>query len=116
MNETYRNIIANFGATLLKVMTLVDAAGNEIAGGSPAFTRKALIWDNASDGTIKLTSDITFNIPANTTVAGWVIYDNLGVIMATGSVTQEHFNGQGEYKIVAATSSISHVQAIGGGV
>lgn len=108
MEEAYLNTIANHGAIVLTHVGLKNAAGTEISGGSPAYSRQAVTWGQAVAGVIKPVSDLTFNIPAGSNVAGWFVTNSAGVIMGSGSLTQETYTNQGEYVLVADSSSISH--------
>ena len=110
MNETYRNAIADYGAGLITYIGLVDESGIELSGGSPAYARQAVTWTVASDGVIRPTADLTFDIPAGTTVAGWRGYDALsgGTDYGGADLTQESYAGQGTYTLLAASTGILH--------
>lgn len=107
MNTVYKNLLANFSATLLKSVALLDSSGVELSGGNPAYSRKSVDWSTSIDGVIKPSADVVFSVPANTTVAGLAFYDTTGSLLGSVSVTQEHFTGQGEYKILASSSSFT---------
>lgn len=110
MNETYRNLIANAGANVITHIGLVDQAGDELSGGSPAYARQPVSWTAAVDGFVSPTADLVFNVPANTTVAGWSGFsaDMGGTPYGGEDLTQEHFNGQGEFTLLAAGTGIAH--------
>lgn len=112
MNSSYLNHIANQGATLLTKIGLKDASGNELSGGNPAYARQSVTWTQAVDGVIRPTGDISFNIPAGKTVASWFVADNADTVHGSGTLTQETFNNQGEYVLLAATSGITHVTGV----
>lgn len=60
------------GATHASAHSAYSTTGtNELSGGSPAYARKALTWSAASGGAKALTSGVTFDIPAGSTVA-WI--------------------------------------------
>lgn len=60
------------GAKFLSAHTAYSSSGaNEVAGGSPAYARKAATWGAASSASKALSSGVTFDIPAGTTV-GWI--------------------------------------------
>lgn len=42
---------------------------NEIAGGTPAYGRQAVTFGDPSGGSMATTASMTFNVPANATVA-----------------------------------------------
>ena len=109
MNVTYANALANYGGTLMTQIALTNAQGVELSGGNPVYTRRAVTWTAAVGGTIHPQEDLIFNIPPNTTVAHWVVLGADGVtVYGGGDLTPETYAGQGEYKLVAATSAINH--------
>ena len=79
MSGSYLDALASHGATLIKYIGLVDDAGDELSGGTPAYARKQVYWSSpsAGNGTIRpyadsgLSQDLIFNVPAGTTVGGW---------------------------------------------
>ena len=113
MNETYRNAIADYGATLITYIGLVDESGTELSGGSPAYARQPVTWTVANDGVIRPTTNLTFDIPAGATVAGWRGYDALtdGTDYGGADLTQESYSGQGTYTLLAASTGILHTGA-----
>lgn len=112
MNTAYRNAIANHGGALITHIALANGSGTELSGGTPAYSRKAVSWTAAVDGIIRPTADLSFNIPAGSTVAKWIAYAANGTtVYNTGDLTPEVYAGQGEYKLLAASSGISHTVA-----
>ncbi len=115
MTAEYREAIADYGGTLITHIGLVDEDGYELEGGDPTYARQVVTWTSADDGTIRPTADLTFDVPADTTVAGWRAYASV-----TGdtpedaddyggkALTQETFANQGEYKLLAASTGILH--------
>lgn len=55
-------------ATHLGVHTALGQGGAEVAGGSPAYARKAVSWNAAASRIKDITAGVTFDIPAGTTV------------------------------------------------
>ena len=112
MNATYRNAIAEHGGSLITHIALVDGVGAEISGGT--YARQAVTWASATDGTIRPSADLTFDIPADTTVAGWRAYDALtaGTEYGGEDLTPETFANQGEYTLLSAGTGIRHDQAV----
>ena len=110
MEEVYRNAIADHGASLITHIGLVDELGTELTGGDPAYARQAVTWTSASGGTIRPNADLTFDVPADTTVAGWRGYSALteGTNYGGKALTNETFASQGEYKLLAASTGILH--------
>ena len=108
METAYLNAIANHGGSILTHVGLKDASGTELTGGTPAYARQAVTWTQAVGGVIKPTANLTFAVPAGANVASWIVTDSVGTILGSGALTQENYTNQGEYVLVAATSSISH--------
>jgi hypothetical protein len=110
MAEGYRNAIATHGASLITHIGLVDETGTEITGGSPAYARLAVTWTSASGGTIRPNANLTFDVPASTTVGGWRGYSasSGGTNYGGEDLTNEAFTGQGEYTLLAASTGILH--------
>ena len=112
MTEAYRNAIANYGASLIKYIGLVNGSGVELSGGS--YTRKAVTWTTASNGTIRPSEDLVFDVPAGATVAGW-----RGFTASTGGtnyggadLTPEFYAAAGKYKLLASGTGIKHENPI----
>jgi hypothetical protein len=82
---------------------------SEVTGGSPAYARKACVWNAAATGSKALNANVVFDIPAGSTVA----YIGLWSAVSSGTfygkidVTDEVFAGQGQYTFLAAGASIS---------
>lgn len=111
MNTTYRNEIADHGAGLIAYIGLVNDVGVEISGGS--YARQSVSWTAASDGTVRPTADLTFSIPAGTTVGGWRGYSaaTAGTDYGGEDLTNESYTNEGEYKLIAAQTGILHTSA-----
>ena len=113
MNEAYRNAIANFGASIIGYIGLRDQNGTELTGGTPAYTRVAVTWTAAVNGLIRPQADIVFNVPAGATVASWFAINTAQNTELGGAVlTPETYAGQGEYKLLAASSGIAHTTPV----
>ena len=85
------------------------AAGtsNEITGGTPAYARKAAVFNAASNSERVLNADVTFDVPA-CTVAYVGFWTNSGTVFKGSQiVTSEVFAAQGKYAMVATTSKIT---------
>jgi hypothetical protein len=110
MSDGYRNAVGDAGAALITHIGLVDAATTEITGGDPAYARQAVTWVAADGGTIRPNADLTFNVPASTTVAGWRGFSALtaGTNYGGADLTNEVFAAQGTYKLLAASSGVNH--------
>lgn len=108
MTEAFRNSCADHGTGLITHIGLFNGA-SEITGGSPAYARKAVTWAAASGGVARPTGDLTFDIPASATVDGWRGFTALaaGTNYGGAALAAEDFAGQGQYKLLAASSGIT---------
>lgn len=81
---------------------------NEISGGSPAYARLAPTWNAASAGQRDLSADLTFDIPAGTTVAYVGYWSALtgGTFYGGFALTSETFTAQGQYVLEAASTAL----------
>lgn len=111
METSYLNAIADYGASLITHIGLVDEAGNELTGGS--YARKPVTWTSASSGTIRPNSDITFDVPAGATVGGWRGYSALtsGTNYGGGDLTNETYAADGKYNLIAVSTGILHTSS-----
>jgi len=83
----------------------VDGLSNEVTGGSPAYARKACVYDAASSSDRLLNADVTFDVPA--TSVAYVGKWNSSTFIGSDIVTTEVFAAQGQYKVRATTSKLS---------
>lgn len=85
-----------------------DTADNEVAGGSPAYARKAVAWNaGTGEGSATPTANVVFDVPTGTTVSwisGWNTAGTNRYFKL--DVTNEVFGAQGTYTVLAASSSI----------
>lgn len=84
--------------------------GNELAGGTPAYARKAATWDAASGGAMELgTTFPVFDIESGDTVSALGLADaaSAGNIEGGADVTDEAFGAQGTYTVTALTITIT---------
>jgi hypothetical protein len=111
MSEGYRNAIGDAGAALISHIGLVDETDTELTGGSPAYARQAVTWVAASGGIIRPNADLTFNVPAGKTVAGFRCYSLVsgGTNYGGEDLTNEVYTNQGTYKLLAASTGIKHL-------
>jgi len=110
VNTAYRNAIATHGGSLITHIGLVDNTLTELTGGSPAYARQAVTWSAPTDGVINMTTNLTFNIPASTNVAGWRGFSALsgGTNYDGAALTQETYASQGEYVLIGTDTKINH--------
>jgi hypothetical protein len=113
MAEGYLNAIATAGGALITHIGLVDAVGTELSGGDPAYARQAVTWTDAANGVVRPNADLTFDIPASTTVGGWRGFSALtgGTNYGGEDLTQEVYAAQGQYKLLAAGTGITHTSS-----
>jgi hypothetical protein len=81
----------------VKVIELV-----EISGGSPAYSREVIAFNNAVDGSMDdSTNGAVFDVPAGATVdyVGFYSASTAGTCLAVDKVTSEAFGGQGTYTL-----------------
>ena len=85
------------------------AAGtsNEITGGTPAYARKAVVFNAAGSSERVLNADVTFDVPA-CTVAYVGFWTNAGTVFKGSQiVTSEVTAAQGQYKLLATTTKLT---------
>lgn len=83
---------------------------NELTGGTPAYARKAPSWSAASSGVKAMSSSLSFDIPASSTVAYFGFWtDETGGTFLGGAVlsASESFTAQGTYQLTADTITLS---------
>lgn len=76
----------------------------ELAGGSPAYARKAITWSAAALGTMDSSNAPVFDVQAGDIVdyVGFYSASSGGTLYAIDQVTQETFGGQGTYTLTDA--------------
>jgi len=86
-----------------------ETGANEISGGSPAYARKSLTWGTPSNGSVSITNQPVFDIPAGTTVkyVGLWSAPTGGTFYGSVAVTNETYTGQGTYIITSGTISLT---------
>lgn len=116
MSAAYHNELRDHGKTVITHIGLVDNAGNELTGGSPAYARLPVVWDNDGDGVMRPSTNLTFNIPPGATVGGWRGFSLLahpgGTNYGGKDLVVEVFTGQGEYTLLAASTSVTHTNPV----
>lgn len=93
-------------ATHIALHTAVPSTGtpNEVAGGSPAYARKANAWNAAAAGSLDNSNVPVFDVPGSTTVThvGFWTAVSGGTLLAYAAVTNETFGAQGTYTVTDA--------------
>ena len=81
-----------------------DNGANELAGGSPAYARKACTWNPAAAGSKDNSNVPVFDVPAGATVlyVGFWSLVTGGVWKGAALVTLETFGAQGTYTLTDA--------------
>lgn len=75
------------------------ASPNEVAGGSPAYARKAKTWNAPAAGAMDDSNQPVFDVPGGVTVShvGYWSAPTGGILYAYAAVTNETFGAQGTY-------------------
>lgn len=109
MNEIYRNAIANAGAALITHIGLINELGQEISGGN--YARQPVIWATASNGIVRPTTNLVFEVPAGTTVTGWRGYSAItgGTDYGGANLSSQTFTGGGQLTLLASLMGILHL-------
>lgn len=113
LNAAGKNAILDGGIDAITALSLHTdayaagggAAGNEAAGGTPAYARKAPVWAAAAGGAVGLSANVVFDVPAGTyrRVGLWAGATYAG----DADITDETFAGQGQYTLTAGTITIT---------
>ena len=108
VNDDYLDEIAGAGGTLVNYIGLIDETDTEISGGD--YSRLSVSWDESETGVLRPATDLTFDIPENTIVAGWRGYetDTSTTALIGSSLTEESFADAGQYTLIADQTSINH--------
>lgn len=84
---------------------------NELAGGAPAYARKAISFAPAALGNADSNVQPVFDVPAGSTVThvGFWTAATLGTFLGADPVTNEVFAAQGQYRLDDADLSVASV-------
>lgn len=108
LNETSKNLMLTELASVATSCALLNASLVELSGGSPAYARKTLTWGTASAGSMSITNDPVFDIPASGVVAYVRLYNAGGTVeYGDFAVTQETYGGQGTYTLTDFTINLN---------
>jgi hypothetical protein len=83
---------------------------NELTGGSPAYARKAIVWDPAASQILPLDASLLFDVPAGSTVHSVGLWSAVTAGTFRGSdqlSATEVYVGQGTYELTALTITAS---------
>jgi len=83
--------------------------GNELAGGTPAYARKAVSWAAASGGAVSASTAPVFDVEGGDTVSavGLCTAVSAGSIHGGADVTDEVFGAQGTYTVDTYTITLT---------
>ena len=103
MNDDYMNAIQNHGASLITHVGLVNDQGD------PISDRLSASWTAASNGDIRMSGNLVFDIAAGVTVAGWRGYSAAsgGTNYGGYPITPETFTNEGTYTLIGAETGIN---------
>lgn len=116
-DDTAKNLMLDaLGAVALRVALhsgdpgAANQADNELAGGSPAYARKAIAWNAASGGSMDdSTNGVVFDVPAGSTVSWVSMWNTAGTVRyVKKQVTSEVFGAQGTYTITDADLDLAN--------
>lgn len=87
------------------------SSGNELAGGAPAYARKAVTWAAATGSgtrTRAINETPTFDVDIDTVAAigGWSAL-TVGTIRGGADVTDEVYAAQGQYQVTAFSIAVT---------
>lgn len=93
------------GAGFLSLHTAYSSTGtNEVSGGSPAYARKAAVWNAAASAQKALNAAVTFDVPATT--VRWV---GMWTAVTAGTFLGMVPNGGGACKAFALDDALTDV-------
>ncbi|WP_053207945.1 hypothetical protein [Jiangella muralis] len=120
MDAAYFARLGSTGPDAITHIGLVNGAGVELTGGDPAYARQPVTWTDAA--LARPTTDLPFDIPPGSTVAGWrgysaatggTNYGGAAVVDDQGAPAPETYTGQGTYLLRAADTGILHRAPVG---
>src|SRR6476659_5613245 len=86
-----------------------NVGDHEVAGGSPAYARKAVTWGAPSAGAMDTSATHQFDVPAGTTVTHWGLWSaaSAGTFYGSGTLAvPESFGGQGKITMLTGTTAL----------
>lgn len=111
LSTTGRNLAAGGvagGVTYLSLHTTdpATAGGSELAGGVPAYARKAVTWAAAANGTAAIAAGVTFDVPTGVTIThvGMWTAAAAGTFQGGAALsTAETYGAQGTFNLTTLT-------------
>ncbi|GAA1995658.1 hypothetical protein GCM10009718_37040 [Isoptericola halotolerans] len=100
------DLMATAAAAAITHAGLVDETGTELTGGDYARLPATASADGAD---VRLGGDLTFQVPAATTVGGWRAYDasTAGASWGGSDLTEESYTGAGQYDLHGADTGFT---------
>src|SRR5687768_2638947 len=87
-----------------------SGSGNEVTGGSPAYTRESITWNTAAGGALDNSNTSVFDVPSGTTIRRVGFFghvSNATPYYGDADITDETFGGQGTYTLTDADITIT---------
>ncbi len=111
LNSGAKNVMLEALADVVTHMSLhtaspLDIGANEIAGGSPAYARKAIVWAAATGGQLLIANVPVFDIPEDITVTHFGLWSGSvgGTFYGGGPLTTaETYSEQGTFTVSEST-------------
>jgi len=112
--DTGRNIMVDALAAACPYMSLHTGfpatTGNEVTGGSPAYTREPITYAASSAGAKAVNGTLpVFDVPSGTTImaVGFCTAVTGGTIHADDDIVNEIYGGQGTYTASSAVLTVT---------
>lgn len=104
-NEAKNLMLAELGSAAITV-SLHTGAGTEITGAG--YSRQSIAWAAPVNGSMQSTGEVTFSVPAGSTVSLIKVWDSVGgTEYLIFSPTDETFGSDGEYIVTSLTVNIN---------
>ena len=96
------NALATEAASLITHVALVNGSGTQVGDRVAASA-------SASGADVRLTADVTFDVPSGATVAGWTAHNAAtgGTGYGGGDLTQETYAGAGQYVLTGSATGFT---------
>jgi hypothetical protein len=110
INAASDGVAAKVGYVSLHSADPAGTGAHEITGGTPAYARKAVLWDPATGGVAPISGPVTFDIPPGTTISHAALWDTLtgGTTYGDDALSSpETYGAQGSYNLNALTITIT---------
>lgn len=108
-NKAADGVAAVVGYVSLHTADPGGSGTSEVTGGSPAYARKAVTWSAASGGSAAISTGVTFDVPASTTISylGMWSAATAGTFYGSAALSaNETYGSQGTYNLTALTVAV----------